>query len=591
MATSTDHANDGAPVTAWLRQQGGSVRSLLLRSVVCGLLQALLVCVGAWLLAYVLTRAIFAHQTLATLWPALAGIAALAIARSALRLAQRRASDAAGQQVVRQVHRQLQQRVRALGPAWTQRQSSGDMVTRWIDGVDALAPYYTGYLPQTALAVGVPGVVLFAVLSADPWSALVLAVTAPLIPVFMVLVGRAARQASALRWLRLRRLSARFMDALAGLTTLRLYRAAEREQQRLAAASEAYRRETMGVLRIAFLSALVLEFFATVSIALVAVLIGFRLMHGSLDFQAGLFALLLAPEFFLPLRNLGSQRHQRMEAAAAAEGLLELLDQPITTTSCASAFAPCGAHAAPTQPVSICFEDVHFAHADGREALRGVDLVVPAGSRLTVVGPSGSGKSTLLQLVMAMAQPDRGCIRLNGLDLRAVDPEAWRRQIMWISQRPHVFHGSLRDNLLLAQPDADAAALASAVGFAALEPVLARLPRGLDTPLGERGLGLSGGEIQRLAVARAWLRNAPVLLLDEPTQHLDAENAAKIDDALAALGEGRTVIRIAHRLTGLNDHECVAVLIDGRVVEQGRAGALRAAGGAFAALSRADRIR
>ena len=569
--------------SAWLREQARPVRALLGTGIAAGLLQAALMCLGAWTLAHVLAGAVFRGRGWSAAWPWLLALLLLAALRFVLVLLQRRATFEAGARVADAVRQALEKRLRALGPRWGARQASGDLATRLVDGVDALVPYYAGYLPQMAFAVLVPALILLAVLPADPWSALVLVLTAPLIPLFMVLAGQAAEQASQRRWMRLRRMGAHFMDALAGLTTLRLYRAAAREQALLEATGEAYRRETMAVLRIAFLSALVLEFFATVSIAVLAVLIGFRLMWGKLAFEQGLFVLLLAPEFFLPLRALGTQRHRRMDAAAAATDLVEWLAlQPP-----AAAPAPAPAPIAATQ-VAVRFERVGFAHEDGRTVLQDLDLDVPAGASLTLVGASGSGKSTLLSLLMGFDAPRSGRILVDGRDLACTELDSWRRHIAWIPQRAHVFHGSLRDNLLIAAPDADAFTLRRALQAAALDGVVARLPQGLDTPLGERGHGLSGGECQRLALARAWLRAAPLLLLDEPTQHLDEATAASIDAALARLGEGRTVIRVTHRLDTIRDDEQVAVLADGRIVEHGRADALRAAGGHFAALLAAE---
>ena len=572
--------------SSWLREQARPVRRLLAAGVVAGGLQAVLVCIGAWLVAHVLARAVLVGAGLAQLWLFVAALVLIALARFALGLWQRRATFDAGAQVSDHVRRALEQRMRQLGPRWAVQQSSGDIVTRSVDGVQALVPYYAGYLPQVALTAVIPLVILLAVLPADPWSALILVLTAPLIPLFMVLVGGAAERASQRRWSRLRRMGARFMDALAGLTTLRLCRATAREQALLAASGEAYRKETMAVLRVAFLSALVLEFFATVSIAVLAVLIGFRLMWGTLGFEQGLFVLLLAPELFLPLRALGTQRHRRMEAAAAAEDLVVLLTAPDAEAPVARATTPAGIFAA--RHIALAFEQVDFGYEAERLVLHDLQLEVEAGTVLTLVGSSGSGKSTLFNLLMGFASPQRGRICANGQDLAAIDMASWRRHIGWVSQRAHVFHGSLRDNLLIAAPDADETHLQRALKAASLRSVVARLPQGLDTPLGEHGRGLSGGERQRLALARAWLRDAPLLLLDEPVQHLDGTTAATIDAAIATLSQGRTVIRIAHRLDNLADDAQVAVLAEGRIVEQGLVGELRASHGAFARLLAAD---
>ncbi len=570
----------------WLRDQARPVRRLLVSGVVAGGAQAVLLCVGAWLVAHVLARAVLAGQGLGELWPYVAALVALVLGRFGLVLRQRRVTFEAGAQVSDHVRQVLEQRMRKLGPRWAAQQASGDILTRSVDGVQALVPYYAGYLPQVALTAVIPAVILLAVLPADPWSALILLFAAPLIPLFMVLVGGAAERASQRRWSRLRRMGARFMDALSGLTTLRLCRASGREEALLAASGEAYRQETMAVLRIAFLSALVLEFFATVSIAVLAVLIGFRLMWGTLAFEQGLFVLLLAPELFLPLRALGTQRHKRMEAAAAAEDLLTLLATPVDEAV---------AHGEPASPkafaarqIALAFEHVEFRHEPGRPVLRDLEFTLEAGTVLTLVGSSGSGKSTLFNLLMGFGSPQRGRILVNGQDLALLDVASWRQHIGWVSQRAHVFQGSLRDNLLIAAPAADESRLQRALQAAALQSVLVRLPQGLDTPLGEHGHGLSGGERQRLALARAWLRDAPLLLLDEPTQHLDNATAAVIDNAIDQLAAGRTVIRIAHRLDNLADGARVAVLADGHIVETGTVGALRGSQGAFARLLAAD---
>lgn len=556
------------------------MRSLLAYGVAAGGAQAVLLCIGAYLMAWTLAQAVFAEAGLAELWPAVAALLVIAVARFALNVWQRHLTFEAGAQVSATVRSELETRMRELGPRWATQQSSGDIVTRSVDGVQALVPYYAGYLPQMALSVAIPVVILLATLPADPWSALILFLTAPLIPIFMVLVGGAAERASQRRWLRLRRMGARFMDALSGLTTLRLCRASDREAKMLAATGEAYRKETMAVLRIAFLSGLVLEFFATVSVAVLAVLIGFRLMWGSLEFQHGLFVLLLAPELFLPLRALGTQRHKRMEAAAAAEDLVTMLAVSAGDSANATVATPVTPFA--SRQIALHIEKVSFAHQPGRNVLRELDLSIEAGAAMTLVGSSGSGKSTLFSLLMGFAAPQAGRVIINGQDLAALDMHAWRQHIAWVPQRAHVFHGSLRDNLIIAAPGSTETQLQEALQAAALADVVARLPQGLDTPLGEHGQGLSGGERQRLGLARAWLRDAPVLLLDEPTQHLDAATAATINRALQILTQGRTVIRIAHRRDTLADDAQVAVLADGRIVETGRVDQLRRAGGAFA---------
>jgi len=578
-------AGTGDPHAArWLRARAAPVRRLLNVAVGFGTAHAVVVCVIAWLLAHVLSRAIFGSAGLRDLWLALSLIGLFALLRGTLLYRQRMASDAAARAVAYMLHEDLRKQIRRLGPHWCTQQSQGDLITRLVDGMDAFLPYYAGYLPQSVLAAILPVVVLIAVSIADPWSALALAVCAPLVPIFMVLAGRAAADASTRRWLVLRRLGAQFMDAASGLTTLLLCRAGEREQKRLSMVGDAYRRETMAVLRVAFLSSLVMEFFATVSIAVVAVMVGFRLMDAHIAFERGLFALLLAPEFFAPLRAMGAQRHARMEALAAAAGLLELFDQAEKRAN--AAFNP-SLVVSIDAPPSLRFRAVRGGYA--RDVLHDVDLEIPAGTRLTLVGPSGGGKSTMLALLMGFIEPRSGSVEVDGRNLHTLELATWRRCITWVPQRAHVFRGSVRDNLRIAKPNADVMALERAVRLAAFDRVVARLPQGLDTLLGERGLGLSGGETQRLALARAWLRDAPVLLLDEPTQHLDAATATSIEQSLDALCAGRTVLRIAHRVDVLRDDETIAVLQEGRIVEQGTVGVLRRKDGSFAALLHQDR--
>lgn len=559
------------------------MREPLARSAVATALQALAMGAQAWLLAGILDAALFRHAALSTLWREWLGLLLLVPLRVWLNLRARQGAFDAGLDLVSRLRRDLLARVQALGPLGLRALASGDVITRLVDGIDALLPYLARYLPQAATAAIVPPLLAAFVFPADWVSGLVLLLTAPLIPIFMVLAGGAAERASRERFAQLQHLGAAFMDALGGLVTLRQLGAAERVAERLDQDGEQYRRLTMQVLRVAFLSALVLEFFATVSIAIIAVLIGFRLLWHELAFRQGLFILLLAPEFYLPLRALGALRHARMDALAAA-GQLAALENAAPAAPQAN-----GARVPPQAAPTVRVEAVEYRHAGRGAALCGCAFELAPNCVNALVGASGAGKSTLLDLLLGFARPQRGCISVNGIDLAAMDLAQWRERIAWVPQRPHVFECSVRDNLLLAYPSADEPALSRAAAAGGLDAVVARLPEGWNTRLGEHGLGLSGGELQRLALARALLReHATVLLLDEPTAHLDSASAATIEKVIRAAAATRTVLLVAHRLEAARKADHVVVLRDGRVVEQGRPRDLTATPGAFASLLKAE---
>ena len=569
----------------WLRREARRIRKPLQRSALATALQALALVAQAWLLADILDAALFRHAPLAQLWPQWWGLLLLAPLRLLLNLYARRTAFAAGLDLSARLRARLLTRAQALGPLGLRAQASGDLITRLVDGVDAVLPYFARYLPQVSTAALVPLLLALFVFPADWISGLILLLTAPLIPFFMILVGNAAERASRQRYAQLTRLGAAFMDALGGLSTLRQLGAAERVAQRLDTDGEDYRQLTMQVLRVAFLSALVLEFFATVSIAVVAVLIGFRLLWHELSFHDGLFVLLLAPEFYLPLRALGTLRHARMDALAAAQQMAVLDDAPPQ----ASAPLAGGHHAPPDHAPGVRIDNVNYVHVGRAAALRECSFELQPRRVTALVGATGSGKSTLLNLLLGFAPPESGRVLIDGIDLANLDMTQWRARIAWVPQQIHIFEGSVRDNLLLAAPRADAAVLQRAAADSGLDAVIARLPQGWDTPLGEHGLGLSGGEIQRLALARALLReHANVWLLDEPTAHLDADSAQAVERVIRTAAATRTVLLVAHRLATAQAADRVVVLRDGRVVEQGAPRELMRAQGAYAALLQAE---
>jgi ATP-binding cassette subfamily C protein CydD len=554
---------------AWLKAQKSLAGNRLKLAVAFGTLSGWLLILQAGCLAQAVSGVIFEERTLAEVMPWLWALLAIFIARAGLAWASERVAHAAAQQVKLSLRKRLYDKLRLLGPAYLSEQRSGDLVNTLSDGIEALEAYFARFLPAISLMALVPLSILVFVFPIDWISALVMLGTAPLIPLFMILIGKGAERRNQEQWQQLSRMSAHFLDTLQGLTSLKLFNASRREAAMIARISDDYRRSTMSVLRIAFLSSFALEFFSTISIAIVAVLIGFRLYWGELDFLYGFFVLLLAPEFYLPLRNMGTHYHARMAAIGAAEKMLEILDAPLpeSTSEQTEALQLEG-------PVGLRLNDVGFTYPDGRRALKGLELSVEPGEQVAIVGPSGAGKSTLLNLLLGFQPPSEGSIRVNGQPLAALDPTAWRRQVAWVPQRAHLFHGSLADNIRLARPEAKQREVEQAARLAHAHDFIERLAQGYDTRVGEGGRGLSGGQIQRIALARAFLKDAPLVILDEATAHLDLESERLIRQAIEKLTENRTLIMVAHRLRTVQQIPRILVLDQGRLAEEGDHGSL-----------------
>ena len=424
-----------------------------------------------------------------------------------------------------------------------------------------------------------PFAILTVTLSLDWLSALVMVVTAPLIPFFMILIGKGTEKLNQKQWRKLARLSAHFLDMIQGLTTLKLFNISRQEAETVSRMAEDYRSTTMSVLRVAFLSSLVLEFFATVSIAIIAVFIGFRLLYGEMSFFDGFYVLLLAPDFYLPLRQMGGHYHARMEAIGAAEKMVDAMQSevPKQATAIPSDFSP-------QSGIAITFEKVSYNYPDGTPALEDLSFSLKAGQSLALIGPSGAGKSTVLDLILGLVMPTTGKILINGFDLSNLPVEAWRNHLAYMPQRPTLFSGTIADAIRYGAPDADMALVQKAAIAAEAHPFIKALPGGYEHPLGEKGAGLSGGQIQRIAIARALLREAPLTLLDEPSAHLDAESEEKIQQALERLSNKATTITIAHRLHTIRQANQILLLDKGKLVETGTHKELMAQNERYAAL-------
>ncbi|MFG1887250.1 thiol reductant ABC exporter subunit CydD [Micromonospora sp. NPDC049051] len=537
-----------------LRRVPGARRDLAVLALL-GVLAAGLVVAQATTLAALLATAFDGRLNR----PALAGFAAAVAARSLLVWAQGTVSARVAATVKAALRADLLASVGRHGPGWVAGQRAGQLATLTGRGLDALDAYFTGYLPQLVLSVTVPLAVLARIFVADWSSALIIAVTLPLIPIFGALLGWQAQAATERQWRRLSLLGGHFLDMVAGLPTLRAFGRARAQTDVVRRMADGHRVATMKTLRIAFLSALVLELVATLSVALVAVPVGVRLLGGGLTLQTALLVLLLTPEAYLPLRAAGARFHASMEGLTA-------LDEALTLSAAAPAPASGGSATVPDGRGEIRFEAVTVAY-ERTTALRDVTLTIRPGERVAVIGPSGAGKSTLLGLLLGFVTPTAGRVTVGGVDLADADGDGWRRQVAWVPQRAHLFAASLADNIRLGAPQTPDAALATAVHDAALDDVVAGLPDGLATVLGERGHGLSSGQRQRVALARAFLRDAPVVLLDEPTARLDTAAEAVVLDATRRLVTGRTALLVAHRPALLADADRILRIEDGRVTE------------------------
>lgn len=527
----------------------------------------------AFLTARVIADAVFAGASLHDVSSLIAGLVGLILVKAVLGYVADRAGFEAAASARRDIFARLLGRIDLLGPVRLAGTATGDLATTLTDAVAGIEAYWRHWLPATATVAVLPVAILLAVLPIDWRSTLIFLVTLPLLPLFMVLAGRAAERANQRQWVSMARLGGHLLDAVAGLTDLVLLGAARREAALVAKTADDYRRETMKVLRLAFLSALVLEFFATVSIAVTAVLVGFRLLWGEIAFVDGLTVLLLAPLFYAPLRTLGIERHARMEAVAAAERLAALMARPLPSHAGTEAFAP-------TAAVAIRFENVSAGYGEGRLALDDISFDIRPGEHVAIVGESGAGKSTLLALLSGFLEPTSGRILLDGRPMSDLALDDIRKATAFLPQRAVLFDATVAENVAMGRDGDVAAALtaARADGF------VATLPDGADSRLGEGGAGISGGEAQRLMLARAFFRPAPLVLMDEPTAHLDASTEAAVSAAIAELSKGATRFTIAHRLNTIESADRVLVLSRGRLVEAGSPAALRAAGGAFAAM-------
>lgn len=565
-----------------------TTRLPLLLTILSGLLAGFLTIGQSYALSSTISSVFLKSQTLAQVWPWMEALLAILVGRALLAWVNEVAANAVAVRIKSDLRDRLFAHILALGPAYTRGERTGDLTAAAVDGIEALDAYFSQYLPQLVISTLVPVSVLVLVFPLDPLSGIVLLVTAPLIPFFMYMIGRGAEAVTRQQYETLSRLSAHFLDSLQGLTTLKLFGQSKAQARNIAVVSDQYRDTTLKVLQVTFLSALALEMLATISTAIIAVEVGLRLLYGQMQFQEALFLLILAPEFYLPLRMLGLRFHAGMAGTSAARRIFQILDTPLPNSEARSSKVgiDAGGHFQ-----ALEFRDVSYTYpGEAGPALEHVSLRISAGQRIALVGRTGAGKSTLANLLLRFMQPAGGAILVNGKPLDELPVDQWREWIAWVPQNLHLFHDTLGANIRLGKPDASQEEIAAAARLAHLEEFIESLPERYETVVGEAGARLSSGQAQRVALARAFLKNAAILIMDEPTSSLDPETETWLEDSTRRLMRGRTVITIAHRLNTVAGADQIVVLDSGRVVETGTHRELLGKGGAYAQVVTAQSI-
>jgi thiol reductant ABC exporter CydD subunit len=582
----------------------GQDRFALTLTILFGLLSALLIVGQARILSTIIDSVFLQGLTLQGVLPLFWLWLGVIIMRSLAVFGGDFSSTALAVKIKTSLREQLVRQLFKLGPAYAQGEKSGELVATVTKGIEALDAYFSQYLPQLVLAALIPSIILVTVFPVDILTVVIMVITLPLIPAFMILIGKNAESLTRRQWVTLGRLSARFLDTLQGLTTLKELNQSQIQTEKLTVTSERYRQVTMGVLRITFLSALVLELISTISTAVIAVEIGLRLLYGRMIFADALFILVIAPEFYFPLRSLGMKFHAGMSGVSAARRIFEVMDQthavPVRAIESSHRYLE-------TPPeksrdfsgdvgckyrdagLNIEFLDVHYRYPGmSSYALDGISMSIHSGEISALVGPNGAGKSTVLQLLLCFIEPTHGVIKVNGKPLSDIDLEDWLSTVSWVSQQPYLFHDTISANISLGNPNASIDSIKQAARSAYLDQFLSALPDGYDTMVGEKGLKVSGGEAQAIALSRAYLVDTPLLLLDEPTAHLDPFLEGRLQTATQQLlrsktpqGQSKTVITIAHRLPTVSKADKIIVLERGKVIETGTHDTLKCNKGAY----------
>ncbi|WP_017091604.1 heme ABC transporter permease/ATP-binding protein CydD [Vibrio splendidus] len=564
----------------WLKQQSKLAKRWLMIAISLGVLSSVFLIAQAALLASILHQLIIENVDKSELVGHFAGLALSVVGRAGCTWGREIAGYRCGEQIRVYIRQLILDKLRELGPAYIKGKPAGTWATLLLEQVEDMQDFFSRYLPQMSLSVMIPFIILVVVFPVNWAAGLIFLITAPLVPMFMALVGMKAADANRKNFKALQRLSGHFYDRLQSMTTIRLFDRTNAETEVLKGASEVFRTRTMDVLKIAFLSSAVLEFFTSISIAMTAVYFGFTYI-GELNFGhygagitlfAGLFILILAPEFYQPLRDLGTFYHAKQQAVGAAESIVEFLETDITKVKSGNTQLDSA------QGINIEATDLKVLSPEGVQLVGPISFALNTRQSTALVGPSGAGKTSLINAILGF-MPYEGSLKINGIELRDLDLASWRKTISWVGQNPLLLHGSIRDNVTLGKHD-----IADQVVESALEQSFASEfvnEHGLDYMISDRSGGLSVGQSQRLALARAMIQDGQFWLLDEPTASLDTRSEQLVMKGINSNIESRTALLVTHQLAPLKSVDNILVMRDGGLVEQGHYSQLSTAGGLF----------
>lgn len=536
-------------------------------TVLFGWLGGAITILQAWFLSRIVNDVFLDKVTLDKLSEPLLFLLACTIGKSLFVFISEYSSSRLSIRIRQALRSQVLEKLSRLGPSYSQSERTGELAMTSIDGIESIDSYFSQYLPQLIFASSIPLTVLFFVFPIDSLSGVVFLLTAPLVPFFMIMIGKYGESLTQKQYSSLSIISAHFFDVLQGITTLKVFGQSKKQVGVIEEISEQYRAITMKVLRVTFLSSFALELLTTLSTAIIAVEIGFRLIYGYMEFQPAFFILILAPEFYFPLRQLGLKFHAGMTGITAAARVFEIMDEPELEKTVAVSDQP---QVDLSTLDRIAFTNVNFEYP-GRSAfgLININLEIKAGALTALVGKTGAGKSTIINMLLRFSQPQSGEILWDGLNIENIPLETYRSQIAWVPQNPFLFFDSIKNNLLVANPNASEDEIRQACAKASILEFIDALPQGFDTKIGERGSRLSGGQAQRIALARGFLKNAPIVIFDEPTANLDPKLENDLIRSLQELAKGKTVLVIAHRLKTVLTADKICFLEQGEILEQG----------------------